>query len=146
MKKSVRKFLSLAPLLLPRLICENKLTSDEEWDDVTILQFNLDEPLTITYVMNMLEDDMELSLLYNAKDSTGNSQCCYFSHPSSRKMYKFNAESNRIGYVKELSITIYESIDIMESDLEEELKKGENELDLVYSMSFQELINLFVFL
>ncbi len=144
MKESIKRFLALAPLLLPSLIRENKLVGEEITEDVSILHFNLDEELPITYVMDMLEDDMELSLLYYARATTQNSQCCYFTPPSSRDMYKFYAEADKIGYVQELSVTIYESLDVMESDLEEELNKGKNELNFINSISFQELINKFV--
>lgn len=144
MKESIKRFMALAPLMLPSLISENMLTGEEVSEDVSILHFNLDEELPITVVMDMLEDDMELSLLYYARNSTKSSQCCYFTPPSSRDMYKFYAETNDKGYVQELSITIYESLDIMESELEEELNKGKNELNFVNSISFQELINKFV--
>ena len=96
MKEQVKRFLALAPLLLPSLIRENKLVGEEITEDVSILHFNLDEELPITYVMDMLEDDMELSLLYYARATTQNSQCCYFTPPSSRDMYKFYAEADKI--------------------------------------------------
>ena len=71
MKEEIKRFMALAPLLLPSLIRENKLVGEEITENVSILHFNLDEELPITYVMDMLEDDREYEGLEDDKKYEG---------------------------------------------------------------------------
>lgn len=144
MEESVKRFMALAPLLLPRLIRENKIISAEEADNVAVMRFQLDTELPITVVMDMLEDDMELCLLfYGRRKNLKGGECCFYTAPTKRNMYRFEANSDTKNCVHELSIYIYDSIEVMESDLENNLKRGKEELDMVQSIEFDELITQF---
>lgn len=144
MEESVKKFMALAPLLLPRLISEDGLMDAGEERGVFVLRFKLDEELPIVTVMDMLEDDMELSLLFYGRNQTGlGGCCCYFTSPTMRNMYVFKANADKRGDVHDLTVSIYDSIDVMEGQLEDELKRGKEEYNLVQSLDYKELIKRF---
>lgn len=63
--KEVNKFLALAPLILPRLIDKDKCLEPDITEESAILYFALEESLPIGLVMDILDDDMEMLLLYH---------------------------------------------------------------------------------
>lgn len=63
--KEVNKFMALAPLMLPRLIDSKKCAEPDITEDSAILYFSLEETFPIGCVMDMLDDDMDLLLLYH---------------------------------------------------------------------------------
>lgn len=68
--KEVNKFMALAPLMLPRLIDSKKCAEPDITEDSAILYFSLEEKFPIGCVMDMLDDDMDLLLLYHGISKT----------------------------------------------------------------------------
>lgn len=64
--ETILSFKTLAPLLLPDLLDLNHLESIDDYDDYALLAFNLARPTHIEDILDALEDQMELSILYHA--------------------------------------------------------------------------------
>ena len=142
----VNKFMTLAPLILPKLIDSKKCMEPDITDESAILYFNLEEPFPIGVVMDMLEDDMELVLLYHGtkKDNAHVHHCCFFDSPKvGQSMYKINMTTNNKEFVEGISVSIFESIDIWEDELESDLTSHTGAFDFIQSMSHQELLSTF---
>lgn len=95
--REVNKFMILAPLMLPKLIDCKKCQEPDLTEDSAILYFSLEEPFPIGCVMDMLEDDMDLLLLYHGtkKESPRIHHCCFFASPKTgQSMYKINVTTD----------------------------------------------------
>lgn len=144
--KEVNKFMALAPLILPKLIDSKKCVEPDISEDSAILFFTLEEKFPIGCVMDMLDDDMEMLLLYHgtSKDDPKNHHCCFFASPRlGQSMYKVNMVSQTNGLVEGISVTIYDSIDIWEEELESDLLAHEAAFDFIEAMTAAKLLSVF---
>lgn len=146
-KDEVTRFMALAPLMLPKLIKNTTAEETDITDDSAILYFKLEEALPISLVMDMLEDDMELSLLYHgtSKDNTKLHHCCFFT-ANGKNMFKFNMVSDNREYVSDLTISIFDSLDTMEGELESDLTSHAKSFDFIQAMEVSEVLGLFCLL
>ncbi|MCQ2145921.1 MAG: hypothetical protein MJZ16_00215 [Bacteroidales bacterium] len=123
-QKEIDNFRSLGPLLLPGLIDLNHLEEINNYDDYAILTFSLSEPMSIEDVMDNMEDQMELNILYHmvTSDSTDSGQhCCAYANPTFGHMYKLNAQTEMSGKVETIYVYVYSSLEIMLEDLKNDL-------------------------
>lgn len=145
-KEEVTKFMALAPLMLPKLIGSNGPDETDITDDSAILFFSLEESLPIGLVMDDLDDGMELSLLFHgtSKDNPKLHHCCFFASPTvSKTMCKINLVSDSHEFVDGLNVTLYDSLDTMESELEADLKSHAVSFDFIQAMDVPDLLALF---
>lgn len=125
-QKEINNFKSLGPLLLPGLIDLNHLESIDDYDDYAILSFTLKEPKAIDDVLDNMEDQMELNILYHmvTSDSTDCGQhCCAYANPSFGHMYKLNAQTEMSGMVETIYVYVFSSLEIMLEDLKSDLEQ-----------------------
>lgn len=144
--KEVNKFMALAPLILPKLIDSKKCVEPDISEDSAILFFTLEEEFPIGCVMDMLDDDMEMLLLYHgtSKADPKIHHCCFFTSPRlGQSMYKVNMVSQTNGFVEGISVTIYDSIDIWEDELESDLLAHEVAFDFIEAMTAAKLLSVF---
>ena len=144
--KEVNKFLSLVPLMFPKLIDRDLAESPEFNEDSAIIYFNLPEALPIGNVMDMLDDDIDMHMLYHGKSKTNRNlhHCCFFSYPKfGQCMYKINFATNNYEYVEGLTVTIYESLDVWEDDLDSDLNAHAIAFDMIDGMTLKELLGVF---
>ena len=145
-KEEVTKFRALAPLMLPKLIGDTAPDETDITEEYAILYYTLEEPFPIELVMEMLEDDMELALLYHGTDKTNMKvhPCCFFTSPKSgRNMFKFNLVSDNRGFVGDVTISIYDSLDTMESELESDLANHTDKFDFIQAMQNWDVLSHF---
>lgn len=146
LKEVLKKFMALAPLRLPKLLGVTMPDDVDTDEDTLYIVFPLEEPFPTTTVMDMLEDDMELSLLYNGKkiESTRTQVCCFFSSPRAGSlMFKINIQSDEQGMSHQLGVTLFDDPQVMEDNLETDLKVHTAELNFIKSMTATDLLNLF---
>lgn len=125
-RNAIDNFRSLAPLLLPELIDLNRLESIDDYDDFTMMTFTLAEPMSIEEVMDCLEDQMELTILYHmvTSDATDAGQhCCAYSNPSFEHMYKINAQTQEDGLAHTLYVYVYDSLEVMLESLKDDMEQ-----------------------
>ena len=119
---AIENLRSLAPLLLPEPIDLNPLEAIEDYDDYALKTFTLAEAMSIEDVMDSLEDQMELTILYHmvTSDATDAGQHCYaYSNPSFEHMYKINAQTETDGMAH--TLYVYDSLEVMMESLEEDM-------------------------
>ena len=144
--KEVNKFLALAPLILPQLIDKKKCVDPDITDESAILDFSLEEKLPIGCVMDMLDNDMDMLLLYHgtSKANPKLHHCCFFASPYlGRSMFKINIVSHADEFVDSLTATVYDSIDVWAEELESDLVSHEQAFDFIQAMSSPELLSIF---
>lgn len=138
----VNRFMALAPLMLPTLINDRKMESEIS-EDSAVLIFKLEEPFPIGYVMELLDDDLDLKLLYHAVNINSH-HVCYFANPKDGNlMYKVNFQSLEQDYVHNIIVTIYESLDVWEEELEVDVKAHQKDFEFIKEMRPQELLSVF---
>lgn len=144
--KEVNKFMALAPLMLPKLIDSKKCAEPDITEDSAILYFTLEECFPIGCVMDMLDDDMDLLLLYygTSKSNPKIHHCCFFANPKlGQSMYKVNMVSLANGFVDGITVTIYDSLDVWEDELESDLMAHERSFDFIQAMTVSKLLSVF---
>lgn len=118
--KFVEEFVSFVPLQLPQLLDVNKMEEAQYFDDYALLEFNLPNAYDLEEVMNMMEDDIGLILLYHhipSRSTTFGQSCCAYGNPAFGQMFKMNAKTDGAGLVRSVTVTVYESLEYMCSDI-----------------------------
>lgn len=79
------EFMAFVPLQLPQLLNVATMEQPQFYNDYVLLTFPLSTPIDLEEVMDILEDDMELIMLYHHIPSQhtkfGHASCAY-SNPS----------------------------------------------------------------
>lgn len=147
LKHFLDDFLSFVPPQLPQLLDVTTMAKPEIYDDYAILTFPLSEPFELEEVMDMLEDDMELIILYHHVPSRqtrfGHSTCAY-ANPAFGRMFKINAKADDSGMVHSIAVTIYASIEMMNADISLDLQLRERSGHFVYKKPREEMLLDFI--
>lgn len=121
----IKKFMTLAPLLLPELIGDSLASRVVRFDDSAMLTFELErDDWPFDQVVTMLTQDMELVLLYDAvtEGSPSLHHFCAFSAPSSGDMLRVNVVTSPESSVSHLVVTLYSSLELMATELVDDLE------------------------
>lgn len=97
----------------------------EVYDDIAVLEYELDEPCVMEDVLDAIEDDMGLAFLYYATKDNGqfiSHHACAVCNPSGDYMFKVNCISDKDDKVSVLTFTVFSSIEQMNNDLQNDLK------------------------
>lgn len=125
LKYFLDEFKTYIPLQLPQLMDVTRMDPPECYDDYVLLEFKLAEPYELEEVMDILEDDIEMIILYHHIPSSLNRfahSTCAYSNPSFGQMFKVNAKTENDGLVHNISVIIYDSLELMCGNLLLELK------------------------
>ena len=142
----VNKFMALAPLMLPKLIDVKQCVDPDITEDSAVLYFALNEKFPIGCVMDMLDEDLDLLMLYCGVSKFNSKQyhCCFFASPKlGRCMYKININTIKDTFVEGVTVTVYDSVDIWEDELESDLRSHSQTFDFSESMTVQDLLSTF---
>lgn len=140
------EFLATAPLQLPELLDKRRMEAPEYYDDYALLTFALAAPRSMEDVMDMLEDEMEMIILYHhipSRHTEFGHSCCAFSNPKFGRMFKINASTNGSGMVDTLTVTVYCSLEYMEADLCVDLKLHDSTGHFKYKMPKEKMLITF---
>lgn len=147
MINAIEKFMGLVPLLLPELINDRQPEDTDIIDNSAILEFRLDEPLPMGYVMDMISNNTEMKLLYNVKEQQRSARhsCCFFYSPNDTKcLFKINAVTNERWEVSSIMVTVYDDIVLMGAELQEDLNLHTTEnYNLIAGMPEDVLLQIF---
>ena len=140
--KEIRKFMALAPLTWPTLIEKGQMETDIA-EDSAVLFFDLNEAFPVGYVMDVLEDNWDLKLLYHAT-LVKIHHVCYFSNPrDGHLMYKINFHTNKNEYVETIIVTLFDSMELWEEDLETDIKAHQEEFEIITGVERKDLLSIF---
>lgn len=96
----------------------------EVYEDVALLEYEFEQPRDMEDVLDSIEDDMGLAVLYYARKTNGQAvihHACAVCSPSGYYMFKVNCISDEEDNVSMLTITIFSSIELMNNDLQTDL-------------------------
>lgn len=113
-------FMSFVPLQLPQLLNVTAMEEPLFYNDYALLTFNMTMPIELEEVMDILEDDMQLIMLYNhipSQHTKFGQGTCFYSNPSFGQMFKINAMTDDTEMVSCVKVTIYDSLEKMCADV-----------------------------
>lgn len=117
------------------------------YDDNALLTFRLPKVYPIEELIDELEDQMELVLLYHhvpSSDTPFGQRCCAYSNPRFGHMHKLNAQADDRIECDTLYVTLYDSLEVMGCELREELARVANGGKLLYAVKEEELLKDFI--
>lgn len=97
LQETVEQFKMLATLQMPSLVKPSMMVSSELEDDYTLLTYKLPNPMPIDELIDEMEDQMELILLYHmvpSKDTDFGHCYCSYSNPRFEHMFKLNSSTD----------------------------------------------------
>ena len=146
-KEQIDRFITLASLEMPALISQILFQEAEIYEDYALLTFRLPKIYPLEELIDELEDQMELVLMYHhvpTEDTPFGQKCCAYSNPRFGHMYKINALANDKVECDVLYVTLYSSLEIMGSELCNELEEVGNSGKLVYAIQEETLLRDFI--
>lgn len=142
-KSAIESFLSLAPLEMPDLIDLARLESTDDYDDYVLLSFSMPAPMSIDEVLDCMEDQTELNILYHFKAVVAGIErqhCCAYASPEYENMYKVNVQTNGSDEVDTVYVYIFSSLEVMLESLKEDLNLHDGMGETVFKMPLSRLI------
>ena len=128
LEEAIYKFKVSGPTIMPSLFDNFFLTETEECNGYAILTYDVNRPLPIDDVLNIMDGDAYMRILYYThpnpaaiKTKFGQRACTYFM-PEEQRNIKMNFSTDEDGLVKMILVTVYGSIDIMYPDLLNDLR------------------------
>lgn len=128
LQEAIELFRKQAPSILPELFGGAKASEAEIEEDMATISYQLPRKHGMEDVMDMLEDQMELTMLYHfipSQHTDFGHQCCAYSNILFGSMFKIHATTDSDGEVDSLTVTLYSSMEAMCTDLLEDLGRHE---------------------
>jgi hypothetical protein len=143
LKELIEQFKILAPLQMPALIDPALLVDTEYTEDYALLTFNLPKPLPMSEMLDYLDEQMELILMYGlvpTESTLFGQRCCAYSNPTFGHMFKINAITNDDGMCDAVYVTIYSSLEYMGYELRNEIKRVSKLGRFTYALSENDIL------
>ena len=128
LEEAIDKFKVSGPTIMPSLFDNFFLKETEECNGYAILTYDVNRPLPIDEVLNIMDGDAYMRILYYThpnpaaiKTKFGQRACTYFM-PEEQRNIKMNFSTDDDGLAKMILVTVYGSIDIMYPDLLNDLR------------------------
>lgn len=146
-KEQIDRFITLASLEMPALVSQPLFQGAEVYEDYALLTFRLPRTYPLEELIDELEDQMGLVLLYHhvpSPDTPFGQRCCAYSNPRYGHMHKLNVLADDRVECDTLYVTLYDSLEVMASELREELGRAMNGGKLLYAVKEEELLKDFI--
>ena len=147
-QSTIDQFLSYVHLQMHSLMSRDFFTDAEISEDTAVLTFSLPTAYDIHDLLDMLDDRMELVILYHVVPTDAavlGEQCCAYSDPTFEHIYKVNCITDDTGMCDTLYVTLYDSLETMgadvQSELDEQLSKSS---EVVFSRPMREVLRDFM--
>ena len=128
LEEAIYKFRVSGPTIMPSLFDNYYLKGTEECNGYAILTYEVNPPVPIDDVLNIMDGDGYMRILYfthpdtkTVKTRFGQRACTYFM-PEEQRNIKMNFSTDEKGLVSTILVTVYGSIDIMYPDLITDLR------------------------
>lgn len=145
--RQITQWQSLAPMMLPNLIGDNNPDEIVRHDDFVVMTYRLEHPFPMTDVVGQFVYGMDYMILYLATPKNSESgevtDFCCFAQPASLDMIKVNVKAGEDGIVKYFSVSIYSSLEMLVTDLDEELAEQEAVSILTENLSSEDIYSIF---
>lgn len=146
-QEHIERFIMLASLEMPNLIVSTLFQGAELSDESTLLTFSLPQKYLLEELIDELEDQMELILLYHhipSEDTIFGHHCCAYSNPHFGHMHKINAIADERCRCDTLYVTLYSSLEVMGVELRNELVETNKRGRFIYNRKMDELLRDFI--
>lgn len=113
----------LLKTMAPRLFDGDPII--DTYEDGAVMEYALTEQMDMETVLNILEDDADLTFIYNARKThaaNGEQHACLAEDPSSSHMFKVNVFTDHDSIVTRLTVSIYTSVDDMKAEVESDIE------------------------
>ena len=142
-QEAIEQFKTFAPAILPELFDNASVAETDIEEETATISYTLSRQYELEDVMDRFEDQMELTIFYHfipsAQTDFGH-QCCAYSDTQFGHMYKIHASTNASGMVDGLTVTLYDSLDAMCTDLMEDLDRHENRGRFIHKVPKEDLL------
>lgn len=146
-KEQIDRFITLASLEMPALVSQPLFQGAEMYEDYALLTFGLPKTYPIEELIDELEDQVELVLLYHhvpSPDTPFGQRCCAYSNPRFGRMFKMNSQADDRMECDTLYVTLYDSLEVMGSELREELSRVKEGGELLYALKEEDVLKDFI--
>lgn len=138
LKDNTKKFLEWAETTMPNLVGKSE-PDIEEYDDGATLEYQLPIPIGVEEVMDIFEDDMDLTILFCAMRNDGNCglQISAVTKPTGIYMFRFNAVAGADDMVTTVTAVIYDSVELMADEVLTDIRNLE-EQDFLFNYKIED--------
>lgn len=147
-KHTIERFVSYANLQTDGLLRRDCFAGADIYDDYAVLEFRLPEPKHIDELLDIVEDQDDLVLLYHvtpSKATITGQQFCAYAMLNHDYTHKLNAVADDDGIITAIAVTLYDSLERMGFDLLDELERRTSKGSVIhYSRSEAELLRDFM--
>lgn len=144
----IDNFLSHVHLQMASIMSRQFYAGVEIDTESALLEFNLPEPMPLNDLLDILDDHMELVILYHVIPSDAivmGEQCCAYSDPVADFIYKVNCITNDNGTCSTVYVTLYESLETLgievQAELEEQTAKSR---EIIFARSLNDVLRDFM--
>ncbi len=123
---TIERFLNHLNLQMPQLTARQYYTDIEHHGDCSVLEFHIPEPMEIGELLDILDEHMELIILYHVIPTNATvmgEQCCAYSDPVCDFIYKVNGITDDSGKCDTVYVTLYQSLETLGIEVQAELEK-----------------------
>ena len=128
LEEAIYKFKVSGPSIMTSLFDNYYLKGTEEYNGYAILTYEVNPPVPIDDVLDIMDGDGYMRILYfthpdpkTVKTRFGQRACTYFM-PEEQRNIKMNFSTDEKGLVGTILVTVYGTIDIMYPDLLTDLR------------------------
>lgn len=144
--KQIEDFIELTADLIPGMFEKTSLGKCEVHDYYAVIEFKLEDRLSKDDVLDMLEDNMEMTIMYvhhrSMSTDTGISICAYSDHSFDDK-FAIHAITDADGLVHHITATLFFSVDVMMNHLVEDLEQHSGSGTFESSMAKEDVMTAF---
>lgn len=137
------KFESIAKLTMPEFFDTKNVTETEVLDDWEKYTYHLKTPLTLNKVMDILEEQNDILILYHFIPSNAvlcARTCCAISNPEMEYMIKITTTTDDRGLCDTIHLTIFNSLEYMLGEISCERRR----MNERYNFDFEDTYCLFL--
>lgn len=120
MDETIYKFELTMSLMTSGIIDRDKVKESAVYDDKAIVRYGLSKPLSIQEIIDMLDDNDNVVMLYNfiqRKDSQVGRSCSYYSDSRRGPMYRIDFYTERDGKCHNITVIFFTSLEYMYQDI-----------------------------
>ena len=127
-QETIDKFLYVSSMKLPDLINLKLELKDmrEVYSDNALFVFNIDDPMTIDELEEILSETFGMVVVYRhmrSRDTDFGHSLCAFQQPGNGEMFQLNATTNGSGKINRIDVRLYDSMERMAVELRKELQR-----------------------
>ena len=146
--KTIENFLSHSHLQMNSIMSREYYTGAEVYEDSAVLTFLTPKAYPINDLLDILDDTMELVILYHVIPSDATvigEQCCAYSDPAFDFIYKVNCITDDNAMCDTIYVTLYDSLETLgievQTELEEQTSKSS---EIIFSRSMSDVLRDFI--